>query len=88
VIHVFVVALHAVPLKLYAVECNHTHAQSLAHAIVKLHALHSFPFEFENVYVGAVISFVYVCVSTKLVLQLFNESHDIAFNVVVATLNA
>ncbi len=30
------------------------------------------------------LSFVYVSVSTKLVLQLFNASHDIAFNIVVA----
>ena len=70
-------------MKLYGVACNHVHT-SVAHDITKLHATHSFPFAFENVYVGAVASFVYTSVSTKLVLQLFNASHDIAFNVVVA----
>ena len=52
--------------------------------IAKLHPTHSFHALLANVNVGAVVSFEYTSVSTKLVLQLFNASHDIAFNVVVA----
>jgi hypothetical protein len=59
VIHVLVVALHTVPLKLYALACNHTHA-SLAAVTVKLHATHSFPFALLNVNVGACLS-ILIC---------------------------
>ena len=54
VIGVLVVVLHVLPLKLYAFVSNHIHAQSLAHAILKLHAVHSGPLDALNVNVGAV----------------------------------
>jgi hypothetical protein len=57
-IPVVAVALHNVPLKLYGVSCKPVPAPSLADVIVKLHALHSFPFALANVKVGAVASFV------------------------------
>ena len=84
VIHVVVVAHHAVPLKLYAVHAVIPTHVSLAAVISKLHATHSFPAALLNVNVGAVLSKLYCSVSTKVVLQLFNASHEIAFNVVVA----
>ena len=71
-------------MKLYAVLCNHTQVPSLAAVIPKLHATHSFHAPLLNVNVGAVLSPVYCSVSTKLVLQLFIASHEIALNVVVA----
>lgn len=54
VIGVVAVVLHVLPLKLYGVACNHVHAQSLAHAILKFHAVHSGPLDALNVNVGAV----------------------------------
>jgi hypothetical protein len=59
VILVVVVVLRVVPLKLYAVLCNHTHA-SLAAVIAKLHATHSFPFAFANVNGGSCLS-ILIC---------------------------
>ena len=78
------VVLRELQSKLYGVACNHVPAPSLAPAIVRLPATHSAHELFVNVNVGPVLSNVYTSVSTRLVLQLFNASQDIAFKVVVA----
>ena len=72
VITVLVVVFHVLQSKLYGVACNHTHHQSLAHAILKLHAVHSGQLAALNVYVGAVWSSTTFWVISDVVL--FNQS--------------
>jgi hypothetical protein len=71
------------PSKLYGVAGNPIHVPSLTEVILKLPAVHSGHDAAMKLKVGAILSPVYCSVSTKLVLQLFSASQEIAFKIVV-----